>query len=137
MNKQLTIFLRSTLIVLLVFTVTLVQAAVPQGIMEIAGHYVGMAYNGGDLDPVVTVLSFDSQGRFSGSYSVEDENGIFEGRLSGLIKEEGERSFSLEWTDQDGEGFVYLDFSPDYSSFNGVWTRTDGEEQFPWSGRRQ
>ena len=64
MNKQLTIFLRSTLIVLLVFTVTLVQAAVPQGIMEIAGRYVGMAYNGGDLDPVVTVLSFDSQGPF-------------------------------------------------------------------------
>ncbi len=137
MNKQLSIVLRNSFIFLLIFTTTLAQAAVPEGIMKIAGRYAGMAYNGGDLDPVVTVLSFDAQGRFAGSYSVEDENGFFEGRLSGLIKEEGEHSFSLEWTDQDGEGFVYLDFSPDYSSFNGVWTRTDGEEQFPWSGRRQ
>ncbi len=137
MNKQLIIVLRKTCIILLVCLSTQIQAAVPEGIMKIAGRYAGMAYNGGDLDPVVTVLSFDSQGRFAGSYSVEDENGIFEGRLSGLIKEEGEHSFSLEWTDQDGEGFVYLEFSPDYSSFDGVWTRTDGEEQFPWSGRRQ
>jgi hypothetical protein len=114
----------------------LLQAAVPDSVAAIAGRYVGSAYNGSNMDPVVTVFAFDERGRFSGTYHVEDEVQEFEGRLSGLI-DEGNRAFSLEWTDRFGEGFVYLEFSSDYSSFNGYWTTTDAEDQFPWSGRRQ
>lgn len=120
----------------LLFTPVIGLAAVPDDFLLITGRYVGQAYNGANMDPVVTVLGFDSQGRFAGTYSVEDEDGIFEGRLSNLIQE-GPRRFSLEWTDQHGEGFVYLDFSSDYSSFDGFWTNTDGQSQLPWNGRRQ
>ena len=124
------------LFILLLVSAAVSQAAVPDSIAAIAGRYAGNAWNGDDLDPVVTVLAFDDQGRFAGSYKIDDENGSFEGNLSGLAQE-GERSFSLEWTDRDGEGFLYLDFSPDYSSFTGVWTNTDGLSQLPWNGRRQ
>ncbi|MDG2176539.1 MAG: hypothetical protein P8M72_10495 [Gammaproteobacteria bacterium] len=112
------------------------SAAIPENIVSIAGNYSGYAYNGQNLDPVITVMKFEPNGRFTGQYKVEDESGDFEGVLSGLILEE-ERSFSMEWTDHDGEGFVYMEFSSDYSSFTGFWTNSDGEEQFPWTGRRQ
>ena len=113
-----------------------VSAAVPENIARIAGNYSGYAYNGQNLDPVITVMRFEPNGRFIGQYKVEDENGDFEGVISGLIQEE-ERSFSMEWTDHDGEGFVYMEFSSDYSSFTGYWTNPDGDEEFPWTGRRQ
>lgn len=124
-----------TLSVLLLMSLA-AGAAVPEGIAPIAGRFAGTAYNGGDMDPVVTVLAFDDQGRFAGSYAVEDESGVFEGTLSGLVQED-ERSYSLAWTDQHGEGFVLLEFNADFSAFSGFWTNTDGEQQFPWSGRRQ
>lgn len=113
-----------------------VSAAVPENIARIAGNYSGYAYNGQNLDPVITVMRFEPNGRFTGQYKVEDENGDFEGVISGLIQEE-ERFFSMEWTDHDGEGFVYMEFSSDYSSFTGYWTNPDGDEEFPWTGRRQ
>lgn len=121
---------------LLFFAIPGYGAAVPDEIAAIAGRYAGMAWNGNDLDPVVTVLAFDDQGRFTGTYQIEDETGLFEGRLSGLIQED-DHAYSLEWTDKDGEGFLYLDFSPDYSNFSGFWTNTDGESKLPWDGRRQ
>jgi hypothetical protein len=128
--------LYSLSIILLTALSTVAHAAVPEEISAISGNYAGMAYNGSNLDPVVTVLVFDARGRFGGTYKVDDENGVYEGRLSNLIPE-GNRAFSLEWTDQFGEGFVYLEFSADYSSFSGYWTDIDGEDQFPWNGRRQ
>ena len=115
---------------------TLLQAAVPDSVAAIAGRYSGMAFNGSNMDPVTTVLAFDARGRFAGSYYVEDEVQEFEGRLSNLVQE-GERTFSLEWTDRFGEGFAVFEFSSDYSSFSGFWTNVDAEDQFPWSGRRQ
>ena len=87
------------------------HAAIPDEISVISGTYAGRAYNGSNLDPVVTVLAFDTRGRFAGTYKVDDENGIYEGRLSNLIPE-GNRAFSLEWTDQFGEGFVHLELAP-------------------------
>jgi len=112
------------------------MGAVPDSVAAIAGTYAGRAYNGNTLDPVITVFSFDSEGRFSGSYRIEDEQGSFEGRLSGLFQE-GDRRFSMEWTDRDGEGFLYIEFTPDYSGFDGVWTNTNGYSELPWNGRRQ
>ncbi len=113
-----------------------VNSAAPESVLAIAGNYVGHAYNGANLDPVTTVMAFDDNGRFMGRYKVDDESRPFEGTLSGLIQE-GERAFSMEWTDMDGEGFVYMEFNKDYSAFVGSWTTTDGDEQFPWNGRRQ
>ena len=123
-------------ITLLLVIQTLANAAVPEEISAISGSYAGLAYNGSNLDPVITMLAFDARGRFAGTYQVDDENGYYEGRLSNLIPE-GNRAFSLEWTDQFGEGFVYLEFSADYSSFSGYWTDLDSEDQFPWNGQRQ
>ena len=112
------------------------RAAAPESVLAIAGNYVGYAYNGANLDPVTTVMAFDNNGRFIGRYKVDDEVRPFEGTLSGLIQED-ERAFSMEWTDMDGEGFVYMEFNADYSAFTGSWTTTDGDEMFPWNGRRQ
>ena len=111
-------------------------AAVPEQVLAIAGTYYGEAFNGNDLDPVVTVMAFDDQGRFYGNYQVEDEFALFEGSLSSLVQE-GERTFTMEWTDKDGEGFVFMQFNADYSAFSGFWTDTSGEAQRPWNGRKQ
>lgn len=129
-------YLHSFLIILLLAFSPLTFAAIPEEISAISGSYAGRAYNGSNLDAVVTVLAFDARGRFAGTYQVDDENGYYEGRLSNLIPE-GNRAFSLEWTDQFGEGFVYLEFSADYSTFSGYWTDLDSEDQFPWNGQRQ
>lgn len=111
-------------------------AAASESVTSIAGNYSGYAYNGQNLDPVLTMLAFDENGRFMGSYKVDDENNPFQGTLSGLIQED-DRTYSMQWTDKDGEGFVYMEFSADYSSFSGFWTDPGGEQQFPWNGRRQ
>lgn len=115
---------------------TLLQAAVPDSVAVIAGRYAGTAFNGSNMDPVVTVLAFDDQGRFAGTYHVADEVQEFEGRLSNLVQE-GERTFTLEWTDRFGEGFALFEFNSDFSAFSGYWTNADAEDMFPWSGRRQ
>ena len=73
-----------TALTLLVLTA---NAAVPEDIARIAGNYSGYAYNGQNLDPVITVMRFEPNGRFTGQYKVEDENGDFEGVISGLIQE--------------------------------------------------
>jgi len=127
---------RTALVAATVFITCSAFAAAPESVTSIAGNYSGYAYNGQNLDPVLTVLAFDESGRFMGSYKVDDENSPFQGTLSGLIQEE-ERAFSMQWTDKDGEGFVYMEFNADYSSFSGFWTDPGGEDQFPWNGRRQ
>ena len=121
-----------TLFLLLTLPVSLAQE---QELNQLIGIYVGTALNGGNYDKVTTEINFNN-GRLTGTYSVEDETGIFQGHLSNFIRE-GERSYSLEWTDQYGEGYVYWEFSADYSSFSGYWGSLDSEQQYPWNGSRQ
>jgi hypothetical protein len=136
MKLLLITFMRNITLFIFLFASEMLRAAVPDEVAAVAGRYAGMAFNGSNMDPVVTVLAFDNQGRFAGTYYVEDEIQEFEGRLSNLIME-GEHTFTLEWTDRFGEGFALFEFNSDYSAFTGYWTTVDAEDQFPWNGRRQ
>jgi hypothetical protein len=100
-----------------------------------AGTYTGQVFNGDDLDPVVTTFSFSPTGVPTGSYTVDEETGVYSGTLSNILFE-GERAISMEWTDKFGEGLAVMEFSSDYSSFTGEWTLRDGRNALPWSGQK-
>ena len=111
-------------------------AAEPAGLQQLPGTFHGEVFNGTDLDPVVTSFSLDRNGRLSGSYTVDEENGAYSGMLSSIVFEES-YTISMAWTDKFGEGYALLEFSRDYSSFNGAWTDVDGAGGLPWTGQRQ
>jgi len=102
---------------------------------NIAGIYTGLVFNGGDLDPVRTTITF-AGGRLGGSYSVDDESGELQGTLSSFVFEDS-HTLALEWTDMYGEGYVRLVFSPDYRRFDGHWGSYDSDSTNPWYGVRE
>jgi hypothetical protein len=111
-------------------------AAEPESLRKVAGTFHGEVFNGTDLDPVVTRFSVDANGRISGSYTVDEENGAYSGMLSSIVFEDA-NTISMAWTDKFGEGYALLQFSSDYSSFTGEWTDVDGAGGLPWSGERR
>lgn len=111
-------------------------AAEPASLRRIAGTFNGEVFNGTDMDPVVTSFSVDSNGRLSGNYTVDEENGAYSGILTSIVFED-ERTISASWTDKFGEGYALLEFSSDFASFNGEWTDIDGAGGLPWSGQRR
>ncbi len=111
-------------------------AAEPESLRLVAGTFHGEVFNGSDLDPVVTSFSVDANGRLSGSYDVEEENGAYSGSLTSIVFEDA-RTLSMAWTDKFGEGYALLEFSADFSSFSGTWTDVDGAGGLPWTGQRR
>jgi hypothetical protein len=112
------------------------SAAEPASLRRIAGTFHGEVFNGTDMDPVVTSFSVDNNGRLSGNYTVDEENGAYSGILTSIVFEDA-RTISASWTDKFGEGYALLEFSSDFASFNGEWTDIDGAGGLPWSGQRR
>lgn len=102
--------------------------------MLITGTYHGEVFNGSDMDPVITTFTL-SGGRLSGTYQVDEENGAYTGTLSNIIFDDS-RTISMEWTDKFGEGLAFMEFTRDFSSFNGEWTDKDGQNPLPWRGSK-
>ncbi|MDR0780935.1 MAG: hypothetical protein LBF16_09635 [Pseudomonadales bacterium] len=99
------------------------------------GTYTGEVFNGDDLDAVVTVFSFTSTGILTGSYTVDEETGVYSGTLSNFLFEDA-HTISMEWTDKFGEGLALMEFSSDFRSFTGGWTQRDGLNPLPWNGEK-
>jgi hypothetical protein len=103
----------------------------------LAGLYRGEVFNNVDMDAVTTTFRFEADGRLTGTYEVDEEEGAFKGRISN-VRFEGPYTISFEWTDKFGEGFATVEFARDFASFTGEWTdklgQTGGQ---PWTGRKQ
>jgi hypothetical protein len=102
---------------------------------KLAGTYKGEVYNNSDLDAVTTTFRFERDGRISGNYEVDEEEGSFKGHISN-VRFEGPRTISFEWTDKFGEGFATVEFASDYQSFVGEWTSKDSKSPSPWTGKK-
>ena len=126
--------LRQALLTLILAATTPLLAA--EDYQQLAGTYTGEVFNGADMDAVTTTFSFDSNGRLSGRYTVDEENGAYSGRLSNFTFE-GPRTISMEWTDKFGEGFATMEFSRDFSSFTGAWGSLDSDNMLPWHGNKR
>jgi len=109
---------------------------VPGNLENFSGTYTGDVFNGDDLDPITTVFRVVGDNRLTGNYSVSAEQFTYEGTISNIVFED-DRTFSGEWTDRFGEGFLRLQFSRDFSSFTGFWADYDTDNQLPWNGKRQ
>lgn len=125
---------RQALLALFLAATTPLLAA--EDYQQLAGTYIGEVFNGADLDSVTTTFSFDNNGRLSGRYTVDEENGVYSGRLSNFSFE-GPRTISMEWTDKFGEGFATMEFSRDFTSFTGAWGSLDSDNMLPWNGKKQ
>lgn len=126
---------RLCLLVLSLVAIVPLNAAEPESLRRVAGTFHGEVFNGTDLDPVVTSFSVDGNGRLSGNYTVDEENGAYSGILTSIVFEDA-RTLSMAWTDKFGEGYAVLEFSSDFASFSGEWTNLDGAGGLPWTGRR-
>jgi hypothetical protein len=109
--------------------------AADNDIEKLAGTYKGEVYNNSDLDAVTTTFRFERDGRISGNYEVNEEEGSFKGHISN-VRFEGPRTISFEWTDKFGEGFATVEFASDYQSFAGEWTDKLGSSPLPWNGKK-
>lgn len=122
--------------VLAIFGLTAIPStAADNPFAPIAGVYHGEVYNGADLDPVTTTFTLERSGLLVGEYRVEEENGVYSGRLSNIVFEDAS-TITLEWTDQFGEGFAVMEFSADFSSFAGEWSSKEGTNPLPWNGKK-
>jgi hypothetical protein len=114
----------------------LTLSAAENSIEQLLGTYQGEVYNNVDLDPVTTIFKLERNGHLVGEYIVDEEDGEFRGRISG-IQFEGPNAISFEWTDKFGEGFATIEFSKDYQSFAGEWIDKLGSDPLPWNGKKQ
>ena len=103
---------------------------------RVAGVYKGEVFNGDDLDPITTTFTFNSDGRLSADYVVDEESGVYEGTLSNTHIEDA-NTFTFEWTDKFGEGYVVLEFSDDFHRFDGYWGNRDSDAVHEWYGVRE
>ena len=124
------------ILISIIFIPFTVSAAENFDYSKISGRYVGVVFNGNDLDPVVTTFFVLPDGRLRGNYTVEDEVELLEGTISNTFNLEGQ-TYSLEWTDKYGEGNAVFVFSNDFSGFNGFWTNNTESNQFQWSGTKE
>ncbi|MCF7943622.1 MAG: hypothetical protein K9L21_04245 [Spirochaetia bacterium] len=73
-------------------------------------------------------LTLSQSGRtITGTYDYR--NGRVEGILNGTI-------LTGKWYQDNGEGKIRFVFSPDFSSFEGLWSYNEAEPDSPWNGKR-
>jgi hypothetical protein len=104
-----------------------------------SGRFCGEAISSGDYQDVETNLNIDADGRLSGTYELDEPDGRVEGRLIEQDLEHG-TSRTLVWTDKYGTGLLSLEFSSDFTSFQGSWGGSvNGRFEAPshsWNGVR-
>jgi len=112
---------------LLLFAPVLASAAVPQG------EYVGLITGGGKQS--TTTFKTDD-GKITATYYMSE---VKSGGTISKIKLDGQ-NLTGEWKDEFGKGYVLFIFNPDYSSFQGCWSKKkikDCEETSQsWNGNR-
>lgn len=124
------------ILLLVLFALSGTTLAADNDVQKLAGIYHGEVFNNVDLDAVTTTFRFESDGRITGTYEVDEEEGAFKGRISN-VRFEGPYTISFEWTDKFGEGFATVEFARDYSSFTGEWTdKLGASTPQPWTGKK-
>ena len=103
---------------------------------SIVGSYAGEAFNGSDLDPVITSFSLGGSGRLAGKYVVNSEEGPEHGTLTDF-RMDTPYAASMTWHDRYGQGTLRIIFSENYSSFVGFWGSDKFSTSLPWNGVKQ
>jgi hypothetical protein len=100
---------------------------------EMVGHFVGALSGGGDI---TTEIEMAPAGNLYGSYHQILADGPYTGKLDKAVLG-SDRKVTFVWSDVFGSGTCTVTFSPDYSSFDGVWI-TYGRGNFTreWTGVR-
>ena len=99
------------------------------------GTYRGEVENGDGFYTVETTFTLLSGGRLRGEYQLVGVPDPLRGYMTGAFPE-GRRQVSFEWQDRDGEGFALLNFSSDYSSFDGWWGDYNSNNMHVWKGEK-
>jgi hypothetical protein len=99
------------------------------------GSYQSQILNAGILASGKTEFRKNSNGSLVGIYTMNEEGGIVQGKLSKCraIKIQVMRCI---WNDKYGTGELEVTFSEDFSSFNGYWGVEISEPIYRWSGAR-
>lgn len=100
-----------------------------------SGRYCGLILSGGFLEPSVTDLVTDRDGKVSGSYEFRNSGKLESGKLSEIATGVGERTRVLTWSDKFGSGRLVVTFNPEFSHFEGKWGSRNAEPNAHWSGR--
>jgi len=98
--------------------------------------YQGKVFNGGDLDPVITVFKTSPTGELTGAYIINEGENIEKGTLSNF---EWKSDYTLvcTWKDKYGDGILRILFAADFSRFEGFWGESSKTATLSWSGLRQ
>ncbi|MEP1444054.1 MAG: hypothetical protein ABJK39_13680 [Hyphomicrobiales bacterium] len=107
---------------------------------DIAGTYEGVIWSGIDTAGT-TVFSVSNSGKISGVYEFDDDNGLETGELT-ACKLTGVNLYCI-WNDKYGSGDFNVEFSADFSSFDGLWFDAVGDLQnrgnaggHTWNGQK-
>ena len=99
------------------------------------GRYLGSIESSNEFLPVITTLSSTSitEGVTSGKYFMSERDAIVNGEIFDCYNSAG-NFLTCQWRDKYGIGSVDFIFTPDYASFNGLWSINGTEGAFKWSG---
>ena len=106
-------------------------------IQQIPGAYVGTATSAGQDIPVTTTFVLDDRGRLTGTYLLEEAQGMLGGKLENA-KILGLGTIQFEWIDDAGRGTLRVVFSEDLNSFTGNWgDNAQLELGYKWNGKKK
>ena len=86
---------------------------------EIVGPWSGKVWDQGRIKELDTRFS-TSGGQLTGTYHVQDEDGGYDGTLTGF-EPSGACAGTFRWHDRHGDGVVWVEFRPDRDRFDGEW----------------
>ena len=95
------------------------RAAPPACAPEIVGPWTGKVLDDGRIKELDTQFS-TATGQLTGTYHVEDDDGGYDGTLTGFTPL-GSCTGSFLWHDRNGSGVVRVEFRPDHDRFDGEW----------------
>ena len=101
----------------------------------IVGTYKGFIFNEEEKYPSKTTFVLTGD-KLSGKYELDDAGHTITGELSEFTVV-GKRKINCTWVDHASrEGYLNMTFSPDLSSFEGVWNDQDFEGGSAWNGKK-
>ena len=124
----------AAVILALVLTVAVANAAPPACAPDIVGPWTGKVLDGGLIKQLDTRFS-TSSGELTGTYHVDDEAGGYDGTLTDFTSS-GPCAGDFLWHDRNGTGVVRVEFRPERDRFDGEWGAEVPVKNFIFTGRR-
>jgi len=125
----------STYLVALISFLALCFSAIAGSLGDrILGTYQGEIWSSGKAMPGSTRFSLNKMGQTIGTYTYVERAVEVHGKLFNCLEKTQKLKLVCKWKDKYGIGMLEMDFSNDFTRFDGYWKADGSSIFFPWNG---